>query len=326
MATNKVRYYLSKLESYGYAPTDVLHGTGIEVVNIDDMSIQLSPVQYQRLISNILDLTGDEHIGLKLGSAYSVGDLGVLGYAALSSKTVKLAGDVMNRYNELNEKVLTLESYSQDDKWCVELREIFPLGRFRQFAVEESVARIQAILSQLIDGPAGLIELHFSYGKPKAMQQYEELFECPCHFEKPKDLIYMDQSVLDQPISFANETVNKLCEEQCSKLVREIESAHGLAERIMRFLYRNPGLILNTDNMARKMNMSTRSLRSKLQLEGTTYQAVLDETRKNIAIEWLENTDITPKEIGFMLGYSDVGNFRRAFRSWTNKKVSDYRQ
>ena len=136
----------------------------------------------------------------------------------------------------------------------------------------------------------------------------------------------MNHSVLDKPISFANETVNKLCEEQCTKLVRELNSLHGLAERIMRFLYRNPGSFPNTDAMAIEMNMSTRSLRSKLQQEGTTYQHVLDETRKKIAIEWLENTDITPKEIGFMLGYSDVGNFRRAFRAWTNKKVSDFRQ
>ncbi|CAA0080665.1 putative HTH-type transcriptional regulator [Halioglobus japonicus] len=326
MATNKTRYYLSKMESYGYSPADVLAGTGIDEQSTQDMSLQLSPVQYQRLIGNILALTGDDQIGLKLGASYSVGDLGVLGYAVLSSKTVKLAGDVMNRYNELNEKVLTLDGYSQGGKWCVELQEIFPLGTFKQFAVEESVARIQAILSQLVDGPAGLTELHFSYAKPQSMQRYDQLFSCPCVFDSPKDLIYMDPSVLEKPVSLANETVNKLCEEQCSKLVRELNSSHGLAERIMRFLYRNPGLFPNTDEMASRMNMSTRSLRSKLQQEGTTYQCVLDETRKNIAIEWLENTDITPKEIGFMLGYSDVGNFRRAFRSWTNKKVSDYRQ
>ncbi|MCB1704097.1 MAG: AraC family transcriptional regulator [Halioglobus sp.] len=325
MASQKIRYYLSKLEPEGYAAEDILRGTGVDLDTVDDAATQLSPVQYQRLISNILELTADAHIGLQLGSRYSLGDLGVLGYAVLSSKTVKLAGDVMNRYNELNEKVLTLESYAHGDRWCVELREIFPLGALRQFAVEEYVARIQAILSQLINGPAGLVELHFSFPQPASLQQYQALFDCPCFFDRPKDLIYMDQSVLDKPISFANETVNRICEDQCSKLVQELTGSRGLADRIMRFLYRNPGLIPNTDEMAGKMNMSTRSLRSKLQQEGTTYQAVLDEARKNIAIEWLENTDITPKEIGFMLGYSDVGNFRRAFRSWTNKKVSDFR-
>lgn len=326
MATTKISYYLSKLQSYGLRSSDILRDTGIDIDDVQDMSLSLSAEQYRKLIKNILELTGDTQIGLKLGASCSLSDLGVMGYAILSSKTVKMAGEIIHKYSELNEKILILDDYNKGDYWCIELQETFPLGSYLQFVVEEYVSRIQVTLSQLINGPAGLVELHFSYSKPESIQRYEELFDCPCYFDQPKNLIYIDQSVLDKPVSLANDVVNKLCEEQCTKLVRELNKSSGLADKVRNYIYSNPGSFPNTDGMAEVMQMHTRSLRRQLQLEGTTYQSILDKAREKLAIDWLKNTDITPKEIGFMLGYSDVGNFRRAFRTWTGKKVSDFRR
>lgn len=326
MAANKVSYYLSKLESLGYATAEVLKNTGVTVDDVLDMKVVLLPEQYRRVIRNIISATGNERIGLELGAAYSLGDLGVLGYAVLSSKTIMQAGDVMMKYSDLNAKILGFNGYPEGDKWCVEFREIFPLGDLLPFAVEEYMARIQASLCQLTNGPAGFIEIHCSYDKPDSTECYEKIFHCPCHFNQQKNLLYIDKSIFEKPISFANDTVHKLCEEQCSKLVREITGAQGLAERIRDFLYRNPGKFPGIDGMASEMAMNTRSLRRQLQLEGTTYQNILDETRKSLAIDWLQNTNLTPKEISFMLGFSDVGNFRRAFRAWTGSKVSVYQR
>ena len=60
--------------------------------------------------------------------------------------------------------------------------------------------------------------------------------------------------------------------------------------------------------------------------EEVTFQQILDDTRRELAIQYLTYTSLTPKQIGYMLGYSSVSNFRRAFKSWTDKKLSDYRE
>lgn len=323
----KVQYYISKLKLLGYPATDVLANSGVSVEEAEDFSFQLNPEQYRLVIRNILSLTENDRIGLELGAAYSLADLGVLGYAALSSKTIMQANDVMLKYGDLNAKILTIEgSPKGENRWCVEFKEIFPLGDLLPFAVEEYAARIQAALVQMFNGSAGFIEVNFSYDKPDSVERYGDFFSCPCFFNQPKNILYIDMAVLETPVSFANETIHKLCEEQCDKLVREITGAQGLAEKIRGFLYNHPGVFPSTDGIASELNMNTRSLRSQLQLEGTTYQNILEETRKSLAIDWLQNTDITPKKISFMLGYSDVGNFRRAFRSWTGKKVSEFRR
>ena len=63
--------------------------------------------------------------------------------------------------------------------------------------------------------------------------------------------------------------------------------------------------------------MSTRTLQRLLRAEGTTFGAVLQETRHGLALHYLRNTGITATEIGFLLGFDETSSFYRAFRAWT---------
>lgn len=104
-----------------------------------------------------------------------------------------------------------------------------------------------------------------------------------------------------------------------------ITSSNSLAARIRDALIGAPGEFPEMERMAQRLRTTPRTLRRRLLVEGVTYQRILDQTREDLARQYLEYTSLTPKEIAFLLGYSDVSNFRRAFRSWTGKKVSDYR-
>jgi len=71
--------------------------------------------------------------------------------------------------------------------------------------------------------------------------------------------------------------------------------------------------------------MSSRTLKRKLQQLGTSYQKILDDLRKGLAVEHLTQTSSTVDDIALMLGYSDASNFARAFRRWTGRSPTDYR-
>ncbi len=71
-------------------------------------------------------------------------------------------------------------------------------------------------------------------------------------------------------------------------------------------------------------NMSARTLRRHLRNEGTTFQQVLDEFRRDLAREYLHTGAISVKEIAYLLGFSSEGNFRRAFKSWVGETVGQY--
>jgi AraC-like DNA-binding protein len=91
-------------------------------------------------------------------------------------------------------------------------------------------------------------------------------------------------------------------------------------------LVEKPGEFPKVEQMASQACAWDRALcAAGSQKENLTYQEILDDTRRDLALQYLQFTALTPKEIGFMLGYNSVSNFRRAFKGWTGSKLSDYR-
>ena len=87
-----------------------------------------------------------------------------------------------------------------------------------------------------------------------------------------------------------------------------------------------PGRFDDMETLARKLNTTSRTLRRRLHLEGTSYQDLLAEVRCNLAKEYLRSTRMTTEDIAETLGFSDAANFRHAFRRWTGKNPSDFRR
>ena len=71
--------------------------------------------------------------------------------------------------------------------------------------------------------------------------------------------------------------------------------------------------------------MEPRTLRRRLEAQGTSYRLILAEVRRRLAIEYLRKTRMTTEEIASRLGYSEAANFRHAFARWTGKSPHDYR-
>lgn len=165
-----------------------------------------------------------------------------------------------------------------------------------------------------------------TYPQPEDVEAYTQRFDCPIYFNQPRTQILWDVKSQEYNISLANEEVCKLCEQQCKLLIDQMMDADLLSSKIRSLLLKNPGDFPTVEEMSRRLNMGSRTLRRRLVRENLTYHQILDETRKDLAVQYLKYTSLTPKEIGFLLGYSSVSNFRRAFKSWTGKKLTDYRE
>ncbi|CAN5475939.1 hypothetical protein BH09MYX1_BH09MYX1_26360 [soil metagenome] len=90
---------------------------------------------------------------------------------------------------------------------------------------------------------------------------------------------------------------------------------------------RNDGLSSTLEDVARVLDSSTRTLKRRLAGEGTTFTAIIDELRRDEGMRLVESSDLKLELISQKLGYSDLGNFTRAYRRWTGKPPSlDRRQ
>lgn len=326
-AVNKISFYLAHMVRRGFSSEQVLEGSGLQEECVHAESFRPDPNQYRVIIQNIIGLTGDPFIGIALGSEFKISDLGVFGYAVLSAASLSQSRELYTRYDgPLNEHIIKTTNHITEEQWFSEIVETFPLGDILPFAVEEFVSQTMELATNLTNKPFPILEMSLTYPKPEDMTAYNKRFQCPTFFDQPRNLVTFDIKHLNDPISLANESVFKLCEQQCRILVSKLEGGDPLSSKIRNALVENPGGFPTLKVMADRLKMGSRTLRRRLLKENLTYQQILDDTRRDLAIQYLEHTFLTPKEIGFLLGYNSVSNFRRAFKGWTGRKLSDFRQ
>lgn len=320
---NKVQFYLSRMQARGFSAAAVLEGTELDEPGIAAASFHTTPDAYRRIIANMLRLTGNPRLGIVLGSEFKISDLGVLGYAALSSATLAQARQVIHRYYALNEYILIPSNFCRDGRWYSELRESLPLGWLMPFAVEEFISRTIALSRSLTSRPFPVLKICVTYGEPERSDEYQRAFHCPVFYNQPRNVIEFDIERLKDPVTLSDHDVFTICDQQCRLLIEEQDQRDRLADTIQRILLNMPGRFPSMAGMAERLGVSARTLRRQLQKEGITYQQTLDATRRSLAEQYLQHTSLTPKEIGFLLGYANVSHFRRAFRNWTGKRVSE---
>ncbi|MBF7139431.1 helix-turn-helix transcriptional regulator [Pediococcus pentosaceus] len=80
------------------------------------------------------------------------------------------------------------------------------------------------------------------------------------------------------------------------------------------------------EDVARKLNVSKRTLQRKLKEEGTNFQKQINSVREMLAKSYLKNTTLSSDEIAYLLGYLEANSFLRAFTIWTGISFSEYRK
>jgi len=108
--------------------------------------------------------------------------------------------------------------------------------------------------------------------------------------------------------------------------MQKSKSQYSITERIHAILMRTLPNLPSLESMAAELNMSRSTLHRRLQNEDYGYQAIIAEFRRDQAVNYLKNTDLTIYEIAEKLGFSDDSNFRRAFKKWTGTSPSEVRE
>lgn len=102
----------------------------------------------------------------------------------------------------------------------------------------------------------------------------------------------------------------------CKLELDRLSSAHSMAARLERLMLENKSSFPSLSVSARLLNLTPRTLHRRLRDEGASYKEVLESVRRRLAREYLNGRNVGVKEAGYLLGYTDAANFRRAFRRW----------
>ena len=151
------------------------------------------------------------------------------------------------------------------------------------------------------------------------------MFGAPVSFSQPANRLLFDAGWLDGTPRLGNEITYSTVLGLCDGQIEEFQLRRGLAGKIRQNLMLNLMQPMNFEHVAKNLNMSARTLRRKLREENTSFRQLVDELRRDFALRYLRDTDLTVEDIAEALGFSDAANFRHAFRRWTNTAPHEFR-
>ena len=148
---------------------------------------------------------------------------------------------------------------------------------------------------------------------------YQEEIGCPVEFGAEHFAIKFDAQLAARRVLTGNTELAAEADRMAARYLEGLEP-DSAATRVRSLLLKAmPSGDLDQDGIARALNQSASTLQRRLRREGTTYQRLLDTTRRELALEYLKQGEHTLADITFLLGFADQSNFTRAFRRWTGK-------
>jgi AraC-like DNA-binding protein len=326
-----LRYLGEFVAPLGVDVPQLLARSGLGTVQLADPSYRVSWPVFRQLVVDALGMSREPALGLLAGQRLTLSTHGVLGFAAQNSDTIRQALGLIERYLLLRTTLLSVhhEVLPARDHQPAEVRVIltenWPLDEVRRPVHEAVVLALKNVLDHLTMGSCKISEVAFAFARPSYGELAEGLFKCAVRYNQPWTGLSLPLELLDVPLKMADPAAFAEAAQICQRELDKLEVGPALATKVRRVLLDQhngfPSLVVT----ARLFHMTPRTLHRRLQEEGTSFAAILEDVRHMLALEHLKSDRLGVEEIGYLLGYTDLANFRRAFKRWEGVPPSLWR-
>lgn len=327
--SSRIRKQFEYLQSLGVNPETLSRICDISIDETLDPEKTFSLDQFIEILEYALEYTGDEFYGLKFGADPYIG--GTVGMMSASCKNLKEAftlgckyfrvqGDFMN-IKFVDDPVYPKIRYSLASAWILKSPETAKQEVEAMFSFLVTILKVnsnQTLLPHMIN----LVSR-----KPFHAKIYQDILGVVPQFEQEYNEIFFLGKDLMLPMKAFNPETFQLLRSHIEEQLNKSSGNARISDKVRNILlsslrYSFPDI----ETVASKLNMSPRTLQRQLSSEKTSYMALLQDTRSNLARQLLSKRDLSISEISFMLGYSDIGNFSRSFKKITGLSPQEFRQ
>lgn len=314
---------------YGVDSATCLAGTSLDGDLLHRPDTLLERDQEIRLLDNLIAALPDvEAAGFELGLQYDLAVFGTWGFALRVSRTVKDALALAIRYLPLSTAYCRFSTFSDSKEYAVVADPSPVPSRLRQFLLERDTATALILMRQL--GLAGVAIKRIEYqgtATPAHAARIRALCGMAPVYGATRNALIVNRKEVEVCLPTHDPNWASIFEARCRA---EIEFRRGvtIAERVQQALtlVSSAGAPPNLDDVARRLALSPRTLRRRLQSEGVGFRALVDLNRRTRAAQLLRDTDMKLSAIAAHLGYNDAASFRRAFHRWFGLGPLAYRR
>ena len=318
---------LEAITRTGGNPDQILHSVGLERSALANSEAFIASSSFARILEEAAQLTGDECFGLHFGEHFDPKHIGALVYVVLNSPTVAAAIQNAERYLHIHNQAAK-PSFSIDGQRG-HLR--FLLADLAIDATRQHNEYSMTVLLNTFRLIAGSQwtprEVQFTHEAPQRVSEHMRVFGAPVLFGCAINALVIEREFVDRQVPAADPRLYRILKQHAEAILREMPRESDLIAAVRRAIAES--MREGDPRLARvtvKLPLGRRTLERRLKEHGVVFKQLLDDTRRRFAIEYLKDRKHGLTEIAFLLGYSEVSAFNRAFKRWTNATPLDYRR
>src|ERR1700754_400599 len=302
-----------------------------EAVNFDpsvleDPDSRMPFAQLVALYEKAAELTGDENFGLHIGESVALSAFDVVGYCALNSSTLGAAFARVARYHSIwtDGALFTLET--ADDTSAIVYRYSDPSILEHRQDSEMTLATVTTLCGNIATPDFTPAAVEFQHAAPANLTEHERLFNCPVKFGATTNRLSFPSAFLSLPIAKPDASLCAWLDRHAEELLTKYPPRDSLIDRVRTVIADEfRGGEPSVERIADQLGLTARTLQRKLQELGTSYNDVLDQMRRQLAMRYLREPQMAICEVAYLLGFSESSSFHRAFKRWTGVTPKEFR-
>ena len=319
---------LQAAASVGIENTEaLLQQAGIESSLLLQPENRIPFEQQAQLWHLVIEAVNDETFPLTFGRHSQPASFSMAGYIAINSQTIGEAMDAFQTYQIAAGQggELSIERNGENIDACYH-----PVDPGYTSTAMRSCAMLAANLTLgrwLVGETYTPSYVGLTMSEPANIEAFNEFFQCPVNFAQPRDLLRFPVAIADTPIPHASLELLNLMIERAEKVIADSAGKETLAAQVARLLINSlMGQEPDKSFIAEQLGISQRTLQRRLAKENSSYQEVLDRTRHQLALDYLQQMQLTISDIAYLLGFTEPSAFYRAFKKWHGMTPGQYRE
>lgn len=316
--------FSKRLEEAGLSPHMVLRQAGLPMGLFNQEKILVTTDELFALWYGLAEISSDPAIGLRLGSDDRMEHYDPVSIAALYTRSFRDALQRFARYKQLTcpEEILIIE---EGDECAVQFKWLLTSESVPSALLDTCFARVIAIGQRGTGRPVFPLRVEFQRAAAHS-EIFEDHFRCPVIFNADRNALIFSRTDIDRPFLTHNAELLAMLAPQLEAELTSHKRQQTTRDQVKIILKRLlAGQRPAMQDVAREMRLSSRTLQRRLTEDGSTFQQLLEDARREMARHYLLHSSLELNETAYLLGYEDANSFFRAFHHWEGTSPGQWR-
>ncbi|WP_374256604.1 AraC family transcriptional regulator [Aquabacterium sp.] len=320
-----VQTVLGEARRQGLDDATVLAAAGIRQ---EELTRERWPIDHiTRLWRAAARLSHDPGFGLKAGSLVGPASFNVVSFILQSAASLRQALTVIQKYQSLVSDGGRFQLLAgADASWLVYHPRQGDLA-FSPHQLEAVLAAVVSATQWITHQPIRPSLVRFSHERIGPLAGYRQVFACPVEFSQAYSGLLIPNRVLDHPLPQANAQLAQVHEQYAAAQLHSLSQGQTFDQAVYQWISTHMGPPPPTRvDVAQAFGLTERTLARRLQACQTSYVDILDQVRRDWALQQLSGTDRPMLDVAHSLGFAELSPFYRAFQRWTGMTPGQWRQ